>query len=79
MKNNTEPYDYARYCGYNNCPNDRLPDISSKPSLFSVYLLCGSMISLCILAMVVTILLVDNIKDLENGEIKGNKKTMGKI
>ena len=64
--NQSEPYDYARYCGLNNCPTDKLPDISAKPTLYSVYFLCGALIFLCVLSIILTLIFVDNISLLED-------------
>ncbi len=76
--NNSEPYNYARYCGYNNCPADKLSEISSKRSLSSIYLLRAAMMSLCVLSMIVTILFVDNISIVDDKMEKQNKIPIGK-
>ena len=76
--NNSEPYNYAKYCGYNNCPFDKLPEISSKRSLFSIYLLRAAMMSLCVLSMIVTILFVDNISIIDDKIEKQKNIPIGK-
>lgn len=74
-KNLNTEYDYVKYCGFNNCPKDPLPVTSSKPGLQSVYLLCGALIFLCLLALLITICFVDNISDDDdNAETGENKK-----
>ena len=57
----SDQYDYQKYCGFNNCPSDKLPAVSSKTSLLTVYILCIVLICLCILSILITIALVDNI------------------
>ena len=77
--NDSKPFDYARYCGFNNCPSDKLPDVSSKSSLTSVYILCGILMLLCVAAILVTIIFVDNIKTIENENEKKVKTTLAKM
>jgi hypothetical protein len=52
--------DYENLCGANNCPSFQLPMSSSKPSVQSVYALCASLIGLCILALIITLVFMDN-------------------
>lgn len=58
----SESYDYARYCGFNNCPSDPLPPASSSPTQASVYTLLGLLVLVCLISMVITILFMDHIE-----------------
>ena len=56
-------YDYARSCGRNNCPNTKLLESNTKPTLKSFYILYASLIGLCLLAILITLFFVDHIDD----------------
>ena len=75
-----ESYDYARYCGFNNCPNTQLPDVSSKSTSNSIYALIGTMMFLCILSIFVTLIFVDDISLTIDDEIERiQKKSVGQM
>ncbi len=66
-------FDYARYCGANNCPADILPVSSTTPSKQSIYLLVGVLIGICVIGLVNTICFMDDI-EIEAEEKKEKKK-----
>ncbi len=75
-----ESYDYARFCGFNNCPDTKLPDISSKSTPNSIYSFIGTMMFLCILSIFCTLMFVDNISLIVDDEIERiPKKSVGKM
>ena len=55
-------YNYARYCGFNNCPADVLPPASSSPTQLSVYILLGLLVLLCFIGMAITAFFMDHIE-----------------
>ena len=65
-------YNYARYCGFNNCPADELPPASNSPTQLSVYILLGLLVLLCFIGMAITAFFMDHI---EIREPKTDKKT----
>ena len=56
-------YDYSENCGANNYPQTKLPEAASKPSIQSVYILCGTLVASSVVAIIITILFVDDIRD----------------
>ena len=66
-------FDYEQYCGLNNCPSHSLPPASNKPSVLSVYIFCGALIGLCILAIIITVVFVDNVELIQDEKIKQKK------
>ncbi len=61
-------FDYANSCGRNNCPSTQIPTSLSKPTRSSFIQLYISLIVLCVLSMIVTLLFMDNIKEEEDHE-----------
>jgi hypothetical protein len=61
-------YDFSNNCGAKNCPQTKMPPSLSKPVLQSIYNLCYSLIALIVIAVIVTILFLDNIKDDETSQ-----------
>ncbi len=59
--NGSSPFNYAATCGANNCPTYELAKSSTDPSTTSVYELLASLIGLCLLAILITILFMDNL------------------
>ncbi|CAF0779572.1 unnamed protein product [Brachionus calyciflorus] len=59
-------FDYSKSCGANNCPLTTLPEAASKPSVSSVYALCGTINGACFLAIIIAFLFVDDLKYDEN-------------
>jgi len=59
-------FDYALSCGMNNCPNTQLPDATSEPTLNSIYNLFATIIGATLVALVVGLLFVDDLKYDEN-------------
>jgi hypothetical protein len=73
-------YDYASSCGALNCPNTPLQEATSKPTLRSVYILSGTIVGATVLAILITILLVDDLDfDEEMNEVKRGKITLSAI
>jgi hypothetical protein len=58
-----DEYDYVHKCGINNCPDTILPPTHSTPTVSSTFALCYSIIALVILAMLITVLFLDHIRD----------------
>jgi hypothetical protein len=59
-------FDYSISCGANNCPYTSLPESTSRPSLSSIYGLCGTLNGACLLAIIITAVFVDDLKYDEN-------------
>lgn len=74
-----ETYDYAAQCGANNCPSTLLPPSDSTPDKDSVYWLSGSMDLLVIIALLISIFFMDNLKDNENDNDFVKKPSISKI
>ncbi len=55
-------FDYALSCGMNNCPDTRLPDATSEPSLNSIYNLFATLIGATLIALAIGLLFVDDLK-----------------
>ncbi len=60
--NATPPFDYEATCGANNCPSFRLPQSSTEPSTSSVYWLLAALIAICLFAIAITVVFMDNLK-----------------
>lgn len=73
-------YNYAENCGANNYPQTKLPEAASKPSIKSVYILGATLALSCVVAIVVTLFFVDDIRENdENGkELKREKITLAR-
>lgn len=69
-----DSYDYKSLCGASNCPWYRLSTEKSKPSFTSVYILCGLLLCFCVIAILITILFVDNI-NLNNSDYDESEPT----
>jgi hypothetical protein len=63
IANSTTGYDFKSNCGAKNCPQTIMPPTLSKPILQSTYNLCYSMIASIVVAILVTVLFLDNIAD----------------
>ncbi len=61
---NSTAFDYQSMCGANNCPDFKLPVSSTDPSDSSVYWLLGSLIALCVVAILTTTFFMDNLKSI---------------
>lgn len=61
-------YDYSENCGANNYPQTKLPEAASKPSIQSVYILCGTLVASSLVAILITILFVDDIREDESSK-----------
>lgn len=61
-------FDYANSCGINNCPLTLLPSSQAKPTDASFYILYAVLVGLCILAILIVIFFMDDIraKDKDN-------------
>lgn len=76
-------YNYSRYCGSNNCPNDNLPISTSQPSETSVYILLGLLLFLCFLGIITSTIFVENIdikrynKEEESDQLKIKSNSSG--
>lgn len=67
-------FNYAENCGANNYPQTKLPEATSKPSVQSVYILCATLVASCLLAILVTFLFVDDIKEDMSDELAKREK-----
>lgn len=56
-------FDYENNCGAKNYPQTKLPEAASKPSVTSIYVLCGVLNGSCLLAILISALFVDDVKD----------------
>ena len=72
----TKGFDHKQYCGVNNCANVILPPSKSRPSIQSVYMLCGILLGTIIVSIIITILFVDNVELVENIEEKRKKSKL---
>ena len=83
LYNESNSYDFAKYCGVNNCPQTILNFSQSKPTQTSIYFLFASLLILCALAMCTTVFFMDNLKDDEEAnqksELSDSKKMSLKI
>lgn len=68
-------FDYAAYCGSQNCPRTKLPEATSKPTLNSIYALFGTLSASTLLSLFICLLFVDDLKFDENNK----KMPRGKI
>ncbi len=69
-------FDYANKCGMNNCPNTKLQETASKPTLHSVYNLLYTLIVATTIGIIISLLFVDDFKFDENSnEIKREQIT----
>ena len=59
-------FDYSNSCGMNNCPNTKLPEATSKPSLDSIYRLFITLLIATVSAMIISLLFVDDLNYDEN-------------
>jgi hypothetical protein len=70
-------YDYASSCGAPNCPNTLLQEATSKPTLKSIYILSGTIVCATIIAILITLLFVDDLDfDEEMKEVRRGKITL---
>jgi hypothetical protein len=69
---NTSIFDYANSCGINNCPSTLLPSSQAKPTDFSFYILYSVLVGLCILAFLIVLFFMDDLKEKEKDQ--ENKK-----
>jgi len=73
-------YDYALSCGALNCPSTPLQEATSKPTLKSVYILSGTIVGATALAILITLLFVDDLDfDEEMKNVKRVKITLSSI
>ena len=73
-------FNYSHSCGANNCPKTILPEAASKPTINSIYALCGTLIGACLLAILITFIFVDDLKyDEDLNPIKRGKITFSSI
>jgi hypothetical protein len=76
-------FDYAASCGVRNYPQTPLPDTATRPTRNSIFILFGTIVAACLLAILITLLFVDDVKDdeLHEGYEKadGNKPKPSKF
>ena len=73
-------FNYSQSCGANNCPKTILPIGASKPTVASIYALCGTLNGACLLSIFITLLFVDDLKyDEDLNPIKRGNITISSI
>ena len=72
-------YDYGASCGFSNCPNTKFESESLKYKTESVYGLCGALDVLMILAMMTTVIFMDDIKIINKNEKTEHKSFCSKL
>lgn len=75
ISNNT--FNYLLNCASNTCPDTKLQMETSKPNLLSVYGLCGALFCLCIIAIIISAIFMDNISETGSG-VTDKRKVSGK-
>ncbi len=65
MKTNSS-FNYSKNCGIYNCPATKLLESASKPTVKSVYVLCGTLLISTFVSMMIAILFIDDLKYDEN-------------
>ncbi len=70
-------FDFVSSCGVNNCPDTKLQESSSSPSLSSVYTLVGILVAINVVGIISTIIFMDDIplnEDENDQKVNSEKK-----
>ena len=60
---NITNFDYLSSCGVNNCPSTIIPNSQASPTIYSVYILYGVLLFLCLFSGLIVIIFMDDIKE----------------